>query len=85
MIKSIKLKLATNVARMEECRSAFKILTGKYTGRRPLERRRRKNGSTTLKFTLEKLCVNKKSWVDSTQDMNYWGEFVNAALNLRGP
>ena len=36
MIKSIGLRWAGRVARMEEARSAFKILTGKPTGNRPL-------------------------------------------------
>ena len=42
MIKSIRLRLAGHVARMEEGRSAFKILTGKTTGKRPLGRPRRR-------------------------------------------
>ena len=32
VIKSRRLRLAGHVARMEECRSAFKILTSKLTG-----------------------------------------------------
>ena len=38
VIKSRRLRWAGNVARMEEGRSAFKILTGKSTGKRPLGR-----------------------------------------------
>ena len=40
MIKSIRLRWAGHIARMEECRSSFKILAGKPTGKRPLGRRR---------------------------------------------
>ena len=36
MIKSRRLRWAGHTARMEEGRSAFKILTGKPTGKRPL-------------------------------------------------
>ena len=36
VIKSRRLRWAGHVARMEEDRSAFKILTGKPTGKRPL-------------------------------------------------
>ena len=36
VIKSIRLKWAGHVARMEEGRRAFKFLTGKPTGKRPL-------------------------------------------------
>ena len=38
MIKSRRLRWAGYVAGMEEGRSAFKILTGKPTGKRPLGR-----------------------------------------------
>ena len=38
MIKSRRLRWAGHVARMEEDRSALKILTGTPTGRRPLGR-----------------------------------------------
>ena len=38
----IRLRCAGHVARMEEGRSAFKILTGKPTGKRPLGRPRRR-------------------------------------------
>ena len=41
VIKSTRLKWA-HVARMEEGRSAFKILIGKHTGKRPLGRPRRR-------------------------------------------
>ena len=42
VIKSRRLRWAWHVARMEEGRSAFKILTGKLTGKRPLGRPRRR-------------------------------------------
>ena len=46
-MKSTRLGWAGYVARMEEGRSAFKILTGKPTGKRHLGRPRRRleNGS----------------------------------------
>ena len=42
VINSKRLRLAGHVARMEEGRSAFKILTGKSKGKRPLGRPRRR-------------------------------------------
>ena len=42
MIKSRRLGWAGHVARLEEDRSAFKMLTGKPTGKRPLGRPRRR-------------------------------------------
>ena len=38
VIKSRRLRWAEHVAKMEECKSAFKIITGTPTGKRPLER-----------------------------------------------
>ena len=42
VIKYRRLRWAAHVARMEEGRSAFKILTGKPTGDKPLGRSRRR-------------------------------------------
>ena len=47
VIKSRRLRWAGHVARMEEGRSAFKILTGKPTGKRPF-------GRTILEWTLKR-------------------------------
>ena len=41
LIESRRLRWAGHVARMEEGRSAFKVLTGKLTGKIPLGRLRR--------------------------------------------
>ena len=40
VIKSRRLRWAGHVARMDEVRSVFKMLTGKHKGRRPLGRPR---------------------------------------------
>ena len=42
VIKSRRLRWAGPVTRMEEVKSACKILTGKPTGKRPLEKPRRR-------------------------------------------
>ena len=69
---------------MEEGRSAFKILTGKPTGKRLLGRpRRRWEGN--IRMYLEEIGINAGNWVDSAQDRNYWRALVNATLNLRVP
>jgi hypothetical protein len=56
---------------MEECRSAFKILTGKPTGKRPLGRPRRR-WEDNIRMDLEETVVNTRNWVDSAQDRDYW-------------
>ena len=80
MIKSRRLRWAGHVARMEEGRSAFKILAGKPTGRRP--RRRWEDNS---RMYLEEIGINAGNWIDSAQDRNYWRALVIAALKLRVP
>ena len=82
VIQSRRLRWAGHVARMEEGRSAFKILTGKPTGKRPLGRPRRR-WEDNIRMDLEEIGINACDWVDSAQDRNYWRALVNAALNLR--
>ena len=67
VIKSRKLRWAGHVARLEEGRSAFKILTGKLTGKRPLGRpRRRWKGN--IRSSLKEIGIKTRNWVDVAQD-----------------
>ena len=63
---------------MEEGRSAFKILTGKSRGERPLGRPRRR-WEDNIRMDLEEIGINAGNWVDSADDMDYWRALVNAA------
>ena len=67
---------------MEEGKSAFNILTGKPTEKRPLGRRRWED---SIRMDLKEIHINPRNWVDSAQGRNYWRALVNAALNLRVP
>ena len=84
VIKSKRLRWAEHVARMEEGRSVFKILTGTPTGKRPLWRPRRR-WEDNISMDLEEIGINAGNWVDSAQDSDYWRALVNGALNLRVP
>ena len=53
MIKSRRFRWGGHVARMEEGRSAFKILTGKPTGKGPLGRPRR-SWEVSIRIDLKK-------------------------------
>jgi hypothetical protein len=82
VIKSRRLRWEGHLARMEEGRSTFKILTDKPTGKRPLGRPRRR-WEATIRMDLEEIGINWGNWVDSALDRDYWRALVNAALNLR--
>ena len=53
VIKSRRLTWAAHVARMEDGRNNFKMLTGELTGKRPFGRPRRR-GRTILEWILQK-------------------------------
>ena len=63
VIKSRRLRWAGHVARMEEGTSAFKILTGKPTGKRPLGRPRLR-WENNIRMDLEEISNNAGNWVD---------------------
>jgi hypothetical protein len=78
------LRWAGHVARMEGGRIAFKILTGKPTGKRPL-RRPRHRWEDNIRMEIEEMGINMRNWVDLAQDSYYWRALVNVTLNLRVP
>ena len=55
------------VAKTEEGRSAFKILTGKHTGKKSLGRPRRR-WEDNIRMDLEEIGINAGNWVDSAQE-----------------
>jgi hypothetical protein len=55
-----------------ECWSAFKILTGKPKGKRPLGRPTRR-WENNVRMDLEEIGINADNWVDSAQDWDYLG------------
>ena len=67
VIKSRRLRWVGHVGRMEEgSRSAFKILTGKPTGKRTLGRPRCR-WEDNIRIDLEEIGINAGNWVDSVR------------------
>ena len=58
VIKSRRLRWAGHVARMEEVRSAFKILTGTPTGKIPLGRPLRR-WEDNIRMNFKEIGINK--------------------------
>ena len=69
-IKSRKLRWAGHVARIDECRSAFRILMGKPIRKRPLRMPRRR-WEDYIKMDLTEIGIDTRNWVDSAQDRDY--------------
>ena len=74
---------AGHIARMEEGRSAFKILTGrpKPTGKRPFGKPKHR-WKDNIRMDLEEIGITVGNWVDSAQGRDNWRALANAALNL---
>ena len=70
MVKVIKSRSLRWVG--HEGRNAFKMLTGKPTGKRPFR-------EDNIRKDLKGIGIETKNWVDSVQDRGNW----NAALNFR--
>ena len=84
VIKSRRFRWPGHVARMEERKSAYKILTGKTTGKRHLGRPR-PTWEENIIMDLEEIGIGAGNLVDSDKHRDYCKAFVNAALNLRVP
>ena len=84
VITSRRLRWAGHVAKMEESRIAFKILTGTPTEKRPLGRPRSR-WEDNIRMDLKEIVINTRNWVVLAQNMDYWRGLRNAALNLRVP
>ena len=65
-------------------RSAFKILTGKHTGQRPMGRPRPR-WEDNIRMDLEEIGINTSNWLDLAQDRDYRRALVNVASSLRVP
>ena len=65
-----RLRWVGHIIRNKEGRSAFKILTGKPTGKRP-SRNPRHRWEDKIRMGLKELGINTVDWVDSAQDRNY--------------
>ena len=64
------MRWADHVARMEEGRNAFKMVTGTPTGMRPSERRRRR-WEDNIRMDLKKIGIYTRNWVDLSQNRDY--------------
>ena len=72
---------------MRHCSSGFHKtwnLVSYIARKKPLARPRRR-WEDNIRIDLKEKDINTRSWVDLTQDGDYWRALVNVALNLRVP
>ena len=60
------------------------MLTGKFTGSRPLGKPKRR-WETNIIMDLKEIGIDTRNWVDSVRDKGYWRVFVNPAFKRRVP
>ena len=66
IVRVMKSTWVGHVSRMEEDMSAFKMLTGKPTGRP------RRRWEDNIRMDLKYIRINMRDWVDSALDSDYW-------------
>ena len=65
-----------HAVKMEEGRRAFKILTAKPTGQRPLGMPRC-SWEDNIRMDLKEIGINTRNWIGSAQDKNCWRALGN--------
>jgi hypothetical protein len=70
-----------HVARRGERREVYRVLVGKFEGKRPL-RRPRHRWEDNIKMDLQKVECGGNDWIELAQDRDRCWTLVNAAMYL---
>jgi hypothetical protein len=81
IIKSRRMRLAGNVVRMSEKRTAYRLLVGKPEGKRPLGRPRRM-WVDDIKMDLREIGWGGVDWIGLAQFGDKCRALVNSVMNL---
>ena len=84
VMKSIRLRWAGHVARMEEGRDVQKVLVGKPEGKRPLGRPRHTWEDDNINMNLQEVERGCADWTELAQDRDRWRALVSTVMNFRG-
>jgi hypothetical protein len=69
---------------MDEGRGVYRVLVGKFEGRRPLGRPRRR-WEDNVRMDLQEVGRGCEDWIGLAQDRERWRALVSAVRNLRVP
>jgi hypothetical protein len=69
---------------MRETRNAYNSFVGKFEGKRPFGRPRRR-WEDTIRMDLRETAWVSVKWIHLAQDMKQWWGVVNTVINLRVP
>ena len=74
-LNSRRLRWARYVARMEQCRNAYRVLVGKLEGKRPLGRPRRR-WEDNIRMNLREVGSDPGERIDLAKDRDQWRAYV---------
>ena len=84
VIKLRRMKWAGHVTCMGERRSVYRVLVGKYEGKRTLGRPRRR-WEDNIKIDFHDVGCEGMDWIEMAQVRDRWLAPVNAVMNFRVP
>jgi hypothetical protein len=84
VIKSRRMRWTGHVARMGEGRDVYRVLVGRFEGKRPLGRPRHR-WEDNVKMDLREIGMDGANWTRLAHDRVQWRAFVNTLMNLRIP
>ena len=70
-LNSRRLRWVGHVARMEQFRNAYRVLVGKYEGKRLLGRPRRR-WEDNIRMELREVGCDPCEWIDLAEDRDRW-------------
>jgi hypothetical protein len=82
VIKSRRMRLAGQVARMEEGRAVYRSLVGKPESKRPVGRPRRR-WEDNIKMDVREIGMDGTNWIELAQNRVQWPAFLNTVMKLR--
>jgi hypothetical protein len=84
VIKSRRMRWVGHVARIGEGKVVYRILVGKFEGKKPFGRPRLR-WKDNIKMYLQEVGCGVMDWIELAQERDRWLALVNAVINLRVP